>query len=478
MEPVMTDSVAIASSFDSTRYTGDDPGYHHPNLVQAQAEAVTNLLLGRSLGLANTYAFDSRTALNLIAVILGTRANAYQRTKSPAGKQRIADADPLMLRWYISKTTTRPDFFGCCADQLRRLEGQSRFILSFWKPIDRKDQLRVQLADALTAAKPDFPAAIREIDEPKHDGIGEMERAFETLIHLDEYCHQRQGRGGRSPGSHIGLVDYVTDFEGMARKDLEKVMGGGIDIDTVIGLQESVARQKPEDKSARGWAHHLVDGAGGEEECQQKNPFLVQQRQLIDTLYNKGLADSLGENHSLLSSVPRTVGNRKLEQVNAFALDLIRYVQERRADQVQAEVPARFHGTPDMSELFLRASSVPDLQPAPLGNLLDAYWDLVADDGRWPAWRQSCNRLERSIHRAQELRAQRLADTQLSDAWLAHLSLLEEKMPHITVRDGKLLASIDQPGEDHCTMTGLSEFYADSLSAAEYVDHYLKRAVG
>ena len=190
------------------------------------------------------------------------------------------------------------------------------------------------------------------------------------------------------------------------------------------------------------------------------------------------LADSLGENHSLLSSVPRSVGNRKLEQVNAFALDLIRYIQERRADQIEAEVPARFHGKPDMSELFLRASSVPDLQPAPLGILLEAYWELVADDDRWLAWGQSCDRLERSLHRALELRAQRLTDAQLSDAWLAHLSLLEEKMPHITVRDGKLFASIDQPGEDHCTMTGLDEFHADSLAAAEYVNHYLKRAVG
>jgi hypothetical protein len=469
----MTDSVAIPSSFDSTRYTGDDPSDHHPNLVQAQAEAVTNLLLGRSLGLANTYAFDSRTALNLIAAILQTRANVSERTTSPAGKQRIDDADPLILRWY---TTTGLGFFGCCGDQLRRLEGQSRFILSFWKPIDRKDSLRVQLADALTSPTPEFPAAIREIDEPKHDGIGEMERAFKTLIQLDKYCHQRPGRGGQSPGARISLLNYITDFENLAGKELEKVMDGGIDIDTVMHLKESVARQDPKDKSARGWAHHLVEGAGGEEN--RDNSFLVQQRQLIDTLYNKVLADSLGENHSLLSSVPRSVGNRKLEQVNAFALDLIRYIQERRADQIEAEVPTRFHGKPDMSELFLRASSVPDLQPAPLGILLEAYWELVADDDRWPAWGQSCARLERSLHRALELRAQRLTDAQLSDAWLAHLSLLEEKMPHITVRDGKLLASIDQPGEDHCTMTGLDEFHADSLAAAEYVDHYLKRAVG
>jgi hypothetical protein len=471
----MTDSMVIPSSFDSTRYTGDDPSDHHPNLVQAQAEAVTNLLLGRSLGLTNTYAFDSRTALNLIAAVLDTRTLVYKRTESLAGKQRIDDTDPFILRWY---TTEDLNFFGCCADQLNRLEGQRRFILSFWKPIDRKDPLRVQLAQAFTSPKPEFPAAIREIDEPKRDGIGKMERAFETLIQLDRYCHDRPGRGGESPGSPVSLLDYVTDFQNLAGSELEEVIDGGIDIDTVMHLKESVARQKPGDKSARGWAHHLVEGAGGEEECEKYDPFLVEQRQLIDTLYNKVLADSLGENHTLLSSVPRTVGNRKLEQVNAFGLDLIRYIQQRRADQVNAEVPVRFHGRPDMSELFLRASSVPGLQPAPLGILLTTYWELIADDDRWPAWRQSCGRLERSLHRALELRRQGLADAQLSDAWLAHLSLLDEKMPHITVRDGKLFAAIDQPGEDHCTMTGLDEFYADSLAAAEYVDHYLKRAVG
>ena len=133
----MTDSMAIPSSFDSTRYTGDDPSDHHPNLVQAQAEAVTNLLLGRSLGLPNTYAFDSRTALNLIASILETRAAGLGKTTSLAGQQRIQDTDPLILRWY----TTNPGRASSVAARISsgRLEGQRRFILSFWKPIDRND---------------------------------------------------------------------------------------------------------------------------------------------------------------------------------------------------------------------------------------------------------------------------------------------------------------------------------------------------
>jgi hypothetical protein len=466
----MTDSMAVPSSFDSTRYTGDDPEDHHPNLVQAQAEAVTNLLLGRSLGLPNTYAFDSRTALSLTAAVLGSRAAVLESTGSPNGKQRLRDANPLILRWYTADPEA--DFFACCADQLRRLEGQRRFILSFWKPIDRNDELRLELADALTK-RTAFPAAIKAIDRPGPDGIGEMERAFTTLLQLDQYCAERPGRGGVSPGAKTTLANYVTGFEQLAGEELETVMGTGIDIDTVMHLQESVREQAPEDKFNRGWAHHEVDRGGGEDNC---DPFLVQQRQLIDTLYNKVLADSLGQNHTLLSSVPRSVGNEKLEQVNAFALDLIRYIQGRRQEE---EAAPRFSGTPDMSELFRRASSVPDLQPAPLAILLKAYWELIADDDRWPAWQESCQHLEKSLHRALDLKeAGRNGDAQLSDAWLGHLTLLEEKMPHITVRDGKLYASVDQPGEDHCTMTGLYEFYADSLAAAEYVDHYLRRAVG
>jgi hypothetical protein len=465
--------MAVPSSFDSTRYTGEDPNDHHPNLVQAQAEAVTNLLLGRSLGLPNTYAFDSRTALNLIAAILDTRAAALTSSTSPAGRQRIRDANPLILRWYTDRDQ---DFFGCCAEQLRRQKGQKRFILSFWKPIDRKDELRDELANALTEERPVFPAAIREIDRPGPDGAGEMERAFGTLLQLREYYRgdpEHPERGGVTPGAKTSLLDYVTGFEELTGGELEKVMDGGIDIDTVMHLQESIGRQARDDKFNRGWAHHEVARNGGERAPDQ---FFVQQRQFIDTLYNKVLADSLGENHTLLSSVPRSVGNKKLEQVNAFALDLIRYIQGGRPEEEKAAAP--FSGKPDMSELFRRASSIPDLPPAPLAVVLKAYWELIADDDRWAAWRQSCDWLEKSMHRALDLKAQGLEDAQLSDAWLAHLTLLDEKMEHITVRDGKLYASIDQPGEDHCTVTGLDQFYADSLSAAEYVEHYLSRALG
>jgi hypothetical protein len=70
----MTGSAVFHSSFDSTRYTGDIIEPDYPNLAQTQAEAVTSLLLGRSLVLTNTYAFDSRSVLNLIGAVLDTRA--------------------------------------------------------------------------------------------------------------------------------------------------------------------------------------------------------------------------------------------------------------------------------------------------------------------------------------------------------------------------------------------------------------------
>src|SRR5262249_37630316 len=54
---VMTSNFVFHEAFDSTR-TADR--HSAPNLAQAQAEALVSLLLGHSLSLTNTYAFDSR----------------------------------------------------------------------------------------------------------------------------------------------------------------------------------------------------------------------------------------------------------------------------------------------------------------------------------------------------------------------------------------------------------------------------------
>jgi hypothetical protein len=466
----MSHSLVFPSSFDSTRYTAVHPRDDYPNLAQAQAEAVTGLLLGRSLGVNNTYSFDSRTVLNLIDVLLQTRSHVRKATDD-VGRQRIDAADPLKLRWFGNEDES---FFDCCANQLRRLATPGRFVLSNWKKIDGDDRAREDLAAALTSENPRFPDSIREIDDSGADGIGELEQSFETLKAFNEYC-QAGGRGGRCRPPKINLLNYVKVFESLSEEELREVMDGKMDIDTVMQLRESISHQPDDIKGARSWAHEQVDAAGGEEEC---GDFLLQQRQLIDTLYNEVVADSVGSDHDLLSSVPRTVGNEKLEQANELALNLIRLVRKRRPESDGTEIPGNFNSRTDMSELFVPASATPDLPAVPLQALLVAYWELIADD-RSLAWRQSCHRLERSLQRALQLRARGLADSQLSQAWQAHLETLKSQLPYVSAYEDTLIAAVDLKGKSYRVESSLGkpptdEEQAASLAAGQYIDRYLK----
>jgi hypothetical protein len=481
----MTKRLVFPSSFDSTRYTAVDPKDDHPNLAQAQAEAVTTLLLGRPLGLTNTYAFDSRTVLNLVRETLLARKVVRETSTTAAEREHIDNADPFKLRWY-APTPDQTDFLSCSAEQLLRLQGQRRFILSAWKQIDGNDQARTDLANALTADRPRFPGSLRELDSRDDDGAGELEQSFETLIMLDEYCRGRRGRSDPSGKSHISLLEYVQDFEGLDSTKLERVMDGKIDIDTVMHLRESIGKQPENAKGARSWAHQMVEAAGGEEHC---GDFLLQQRQLIDTLYNEVLADSVGSNHDLLSSVPRTVGNEKLEQVNAFALNLIRFSKQRhRAELATAgatEVPASYDPATDMSEVFVAASAAPELPASPVGALLVAYWQLLAEEDTWRAWQASCDQLEDSLNTALRRRAAgQRAGSQLSDAWEAHLDMLQDQLPHVRTYEGSLATTIELSGKDYCTLTGFlaqapagDRGEAGSLAAGEYIDRYLRNVV-
>jgi hypothetical protein len=472
----MSDSLVVASSFDSTRYTAVHARDDHPNLAQAQAEAVTSLLLGRTLGINNTYAFDSRTVLNLTGAILQTRDQVREAATTAVEKQRIDTANPFKLRWFGKENES---FFDCCANQLRRLATPGRLVLSHWKKIDGNDAMREGLAAELTAETPRFPHSIKAIDYPRVDGIGELEQSFQTLIAFNKYC-QDGDRGRRSGQSHISLLGYIEVFEGLDRKELLEVMDGKIDIDTVMHLRESISEQPAQIKGARSWAHGKVEEAGGEDACDE---FLLQQRQLIDTLYNEVLADSVGSDHDLLSSVPRTVGNEKLEQVNEFALNLIRFTKQRRpgsppaADRI--EVPGSFDARTDMSELFVAAGAEPDLPASPLRVLLVAYWQLIADD-RSLAWRESCEHLEYSLQRALQIRARGLVDSQFSEAWQAHLDMLQAQLPHVKAYETNLTAAIELSGKNYYTRSGFgaqspaNDTQADSLAAGQYIDRYLR----
>lgn len=472
----MVTRLVFPSSFDSTRYTAIHPRDDHPNLAQAQTEAITTLLLGRPLGVTNTYAFDSRTVLSLIQATLETR-DAVAGEADPAGKERIDNAAPFRLRWY-APTDNEKDFLSCCAEQLRRLEPGRRFVLSHWKKIDNDNEARMALADALTAEKPRFPASLRELDPPQAGGTGELEHSFDTLIRLNAYCEGRPERGAPSGKSHLSLLDYVQDFESLEGKELRGVMDGKIDIDTVRHLQESVSSQPRAVKGARSWAHRAVEEAGGEYECRD---FLLHQRQLIDTLYNAALADSVGSNHDLLSSVPRTVGSEKLEEVNLFALNLIRFSKRRRlrelAEADGTETPGTFDPATNLSEIFVDASAERELPASPVRDLLTAYWQLIAESDTWQAWQDSADYLEDSYNRALKLRAAgRRVDSRLSQAWHAHLEMLQDRLPYVKKYEGNLATAIQLSGKEYCTLTGFREPSAtdDTMAAGEYIDRYLR----
>lgn len=478
----LTKSLVFPSSFDSTRYTALHTKDDHPNLAQAQAEAVTTLLLGRPLGLTNTYAFDSRSVLSLVKETLEAR-DAVRETANPVGRERIDNTSPFKLYWY-APTENEKNFFDCCAEQLLRLKSPGRLILSHWSKIGGSDRARQDLARALTAERPRFPDSVKEFDHSDDQGAGELEESFETLLKLNEYCRDRPDRGDATGRSHINLLQYVLDFEGLEREELEQVMDGRIDIDTVMRLRESISAQPPGIKGARSWAHQKVEDAGGEYNCDE---FLLLQRQLIDTLYNEVLADSLGSNHALLSSVPRAVGNARLEAVNTFALNLIRFSKQRRRNESAAadgtEVPSSFDPATDMSEVFVSASAEPDLTASPVRALLVAYWQLIAEDDTWRAWRESCDYLEDSLDRALLLRADGRADLRLSEAWQAHLDMLQGQLPHVKAYEGQLAAAIELSGKDYCTLTGFSvqsmpeDVQAGSLAAGEYIDRYLRNVI-
>lgn len=473
----MTKRLVFPSSFDSTRYTAVHPRDDHPNLAQAHAEAVTTLLLGRPLGLTNSYALDSRTVLNLIRETLLAREAARKTATTSGERERIDNADPFKLRWY-APTPDQKDFLSCCAEQLLRLEPGRRFILSAWKQIDGNNRARTDLANALTAEEPQFPSSLKELDSSD----GELEQSFETLILLNEYCRGGDGRSQASGKSHVSLLEYVLDFEGLDGTELQQVIDGKIDIDTVMHLRESISEQPERVKGARSWAHQMVENAGGEDHC---GDFLLQQRQLIDTLYNEVLADSVGSNHDLLSSVPRTVGNEKLEQVNVLALNLIRFSKQRRRAELtaagDAEVPASYDPATDMSEVFAAASAAPDLPASPVRALLVAYWQLLANEETWRAWQASCEYLEDSLDTALRRRANgQRAGAQLSEAWQAHLDTLQGQLPHVVNYEGALASTIELSGKGYCTLTS---FRADaiedagSLATGEYIDRYLRNVL-
>jgi hypothetical protein len=136
-----------------------------------------------------------------------------------------------------------------------------------------------------------------------------------------------------------------------------------------------------------------------------------------------------------------------------------------------------------MSEVFVAASAEPDLPASPVRALLVAYWQLIAEDDRWLAWRESCDYLEDSLARALLLRADGRADSRLSEAWQAHLDMLQNQLPHVKAYEGHLATTIELSGKGYCTLTGFrkesepEDTQAGSLAAGEYIDRYLRNVI-
>jgi hypothetical protein len=132
-----------------------------------------------------------------------------------------------------------------------------------------------------------------------------------------------------------------------------------------------------------------------------------------------------------------------------------------------------------MSELFVAASAEPDLPAPPLRVLLVAYWQLIADD-RALAWRESCEHLEYSLQRALQIRARGLADSQLSEAWQAHLDMLQTQLPHVKAYEENLTTAIQLGDKNYYIRSGIgaqspaNDAQAESLAAGQYIDRYLR----
>jgi hypothetical protein len=477
----MTESLIFHSSFDSTRFTAQHPD-DYPNLAQAQVEAVISLLLGRSLVVNNTYAFDSRSVQNLLATVLKTRDDVREGA-GQGGRKRLDEARPFSVRWFGG-----PDFLACCAGQLTRLQpSERRFILSHWKAIDADDAARADLAEALTTRHTQLPGSVAEHDRPAASGEpGELARSFQTLLRLDEYASSPGGGNPARPAAR-DLLGYLAEFEQMDRDALVTMLrnrqdesGDALDLDTVIRLQQSISTVGYEDKKNRSWAHKKVEEAGGEDRADE---FLLQQRQLVDTLYNSVLADSAGSDCELMSSVPRTVSSKPLQEANSLAVDLIETINPLGAkgqlmasgqDAVQTPVAKE-----EMSSVFKTAAEDPGLQAAPLPQLFRAYWQLIADDDTWLDWQDSCDQLQLGLRRAQRRRSMgRQPDSFLIDGWLSHLDMLQYQLPHVRADHGRLIAGLRLGEHDYVEIDQVEQpgtaTYVESLASGQYIDRYLR----
>ncbi len=430
----MPNSLVFHESFDSTR-TADSQSA--PNLAQAQAEALVSLLLGHSLALTNTYAFDSRGVLDLVQAVLSARDDTIGTLRAgSAARRRLLRARPFLLTWYGANS-----FLGACAAQLRKIDPKDldgRFLLSAWNAIDLDRDRRDQLAGILLSdPNPEPPAWLQEYPD--------LPEQFDALATINRYS-LRHGRGRpASTEDAVDLIEYLDYYhklgqEGVLRRLVPK---WHCPEDMAIMLWERLDNElrKPDGQkklSSRSWIHVAVRIAKEQEDDDLE--VLLQLKEMIDTFYNARLAQSGYADHDFLSSVPRSSDTDDLKNVNDLAINVIGHKRP--------EV-----GRPPLEGVFTAPEDEPQLAVAPLRQLFRAYWDIIGDDGRYRTWQQSCdtvndllrNRPEKKSGEQQEVRRYSDWARRFRDAWADHMSLLNRELPQIVrTDDGSLRVTVRQ----------------------------------
>ena len=339
-------------------------------------------LLGHTLTMPNTYAFDSRGVLDLVSAVLWARDEVVSGLRhDSSARERVAQARPFLLCWHGSDS-----FLEACAKQLRTFESiNERFVLSAWNAIDLDRKRRYELADSLLAAPhPEPPSWLQQYDD--------LPELFDALRAIDQYAAE-YGRG-RPTSSAAGtdLIEYLEYYHDLGASDGPLKLwrpDSGCPPDTAMALWQRLTKRWPKlwhenDQNRlmrRSWVHVAVREA--REQARDDLELLEQLKELIDTFYNARLAQSAYAEHGFLSSVPRSEDN-DLEEVNDLAIGVIGHLRSNTSK-------------PPLKGVFTASANVPYLEVAPLRRLFQAYWEIIGDDERHRTWQASCNRVNKLL---------------------------------------------------------------------------------
>jgi hypothetical protein len=426
----MASNFVFHESFDSTRTA--DPRTA-PNLAQAQAEALVSLLLGHSLSLTNTYAFDSRGVLDLTRAVLDARNDIIGTLRAgSAPQQRLLKARPFLLCWFGADS-----FLAACAGQLKRIDRENtdnRFLLSAWNAIDLDYERRHQLAAALLSGpNPEPPKWLTEYP----DLIGH----FEAVTAIERYARDYDRGRLASTERPVDLINYLDYYRQLGQDDLLRPLSPqwSCPEDVAVMLWERIdaelrqegGRQK---LSNRSWIHVAARLAEERQDPDWEN--LIQLKEMIDTFYNARLAQSGYADHDFLSSVPRTSETEEMVNVNNLAVGVINH---KRDDVVR----------PPLDGVFTAPSDEPQLEVKPLRLLFRVYWDIIGDDESYRTWQRSCDVVNGLLNRrpqvdektpdARDMKRYRDWAGQFTEAWADHMTLLSRQLPEVVRTDDRTL---------------------------------------